>query len=240
MDSNVKEFASMIYKISNGEWDNCAYYLPSGAIFCAYRTNEDAEEVAETAIVTDVAVFNEPGTRAFWFYDMSQIGGVEKELTESQSQEYANDIFQLDKSYSFASDKNNIIEYIENMIESKKEYNEEYINDYTEEFEKGYRVTYDETIECAKQNFNEFLQSLNKNWKTKGVGCFMEALNEIYENHLSTPAKKYNLTEAEETVFENACDCLFYGYGFKYLKYKPLDEQRAKEIWKLAFEYMGN
>lgn len=32
-------------------------------------------------------------------------------------------------------------------------------------------------------------------------------------------------------VFENAIDCIKYGYGFSYLNYYDLDINQAKSIW---------
>ena len=45
---------------------------------------------------------------------------------------------------------------------------------------------------------------------------------------------KHELTRREQAVYENACDCLYYGYGFQYLNRCGLSEKRAAEIWKLA------
>ena len=44
---------------------------------------------------------------------------------------------------------------------------------------------------------------------------------------------------SEEAFFENACDCLYYGYGFKTANKCGLSEERAKEIWRDAFNYMA-
>lgn len=42
--------------------------------------------------------------------------------------------------------------------------------------------------------------------------------------------------------FENACDCLYYGYGYKtWLKSTRFEkEEDAKIVWKAAFEKMAN
>ena len=43
---------------------------------------------------------------------------------------------------------------------------------------------------------------------------------------------------AEQAVFENACDCLYFGYGFSAMNKCGLSEERARAIWKDAFNYM--
>lgn len=43
----------------------------------------------------------------------------------------------------------------------------------------------------------------------------------------------------EQACFENCCDCLYYGYGFKYVNTCGLSEERAREIWEIAIEYVG-
>lgn len=51
---------------------------------------------------------------------------------------------------------------------------------------------------------------------------------------------KINLkNDIERCAFENACDCLYFGYGKKYWNSCGLDEERAKEIWKMAFYKMA-
>lgn len=44
----------------------------------------------------------------------------------------------------------------------------------------------------------------------------------------------------EEIVYLNACECLFYGYGFKSLNKCGLKDDVAKSIWKEAFYDMGD
>ena len=41
-----------------------------------------------------------------------------------------------------------------------------------------------------------------------------------------------------QACFENACDCLFYGYGFSHLNKCGLSDEEAHQIWKKAFSYM--
>lgn len=45
---------------------------------------------------------------------------------------------------------------------------------------------------------------------------------------------KSRFTRQEQVVYENSCDCLYYGYGFQYLNCCGLPEARAKEIWNMA------
>lgn len=42
--------------------------------------------------------------------------------------------------------------------------------------------------------------------------------------------------------FENACDCLLYGYGYAFwAKRNPIEnEEDAKAIWRMAFNKMAN
>ena len=40
--------------------------------------------------------------------------------------------------------------------------------------------------------------------------------------------------------FENACYCLYYGYGFKDWNHDGLSDEDAKIIWKAAFHKMAN
>ena len=39
--------------------------------------------------------------------------------------------------------------------------------------------------------------------------------------------------------WENACDYLYYGYGYKQWKPKDLSEEDARIIWNAAFNYMA-
>jgi len=54
-----------------------------------------------------------------------------------------------------------------------------------------------------------------------------------------TVRKRKKLTNQEKAVYENACDCLYYGYGFKYLNCCGLTEKEALRIWKIALENMA-
>ena len=52
---------------------------------------------------------------------------------------------------------------------------------------------------------------------------------------------EHKFTPAEQVVFENAIDCLIYGYGFKYCNTDVLeDKKRAKEIFNMAIDFLGN
>ena len=46
------------------------------------------------------------------------------------------------------------------------------------------------------------------------------------------------LTYMQQVVFENACDCLWCGYGFATLNYYDLSKEEALDIWRLAIEYL--
>lgn len=56
----------------------------------------------------------------------------------------------------------------------------------------------------------------------------------IFEN--TTEYKK--LTTTEKAVYKKAIDCLLYGYTFQDLNYYDLTEKRAKQIWKMAFNFL--
>ena len=47
-------------------------------------------------------------------------------------------------------------------------------------------------------------------------------------------------TKQERAAYENACACLYYGYGRKHWNYCGLSEDDAKRIWKEAFNDMAN
>jgi hypothetical protein len=53
--------------------------------------------------------------------------------------------------------------------------------------------------------------------------------------------KKYMVYQdpQKQNCFENACDCLKYGYGFSYLNTCGLDVVEARKIWKKAIEVMS-
>ena len=46
------------------------------------------------------------------------------------------------------------------------------------------------------------------------------------------------LSLKEKAVFENAKDCIIYGYGFKNLNTCGLSKEEAKKIWIMAFNYL--
>ena len=39
----------------------------------------------------------------------------------------------------------------------------------------------------------------------------------------------------KQAAYENACDCLYYGYGRKYWNFCELEESEANEVWNQAF-----
>lgn len=43
----------------------------------------------------------------------------------------------------------------------------------------------------------------------------------------------------EEIAFENAVDCLIYGYGKKYWDNQELDEETSKKIWMTARDFLA-
>lgn len=46
-------------------------------------------------------------------------------------------------------------------------------------------------------------------------------------------------TKQEQAAFENACDCLYNGYGRKHWRHYGLSEDDATRIWKDAFHYIA-
>lgn len=43
----------------------------------------------------------------------------------------------------------------------------------------------------------------------------------------------------KQIAFENACDCLHYGYGRGCWDSQGLSEEEAKEVWSAAFNYVA-
>lgn len=50
----------------------------------------------------------------------------------------------------------------------------------------------------------------------------------------------YPDNKQKQAAFENACDCLYYGYGKKSCNFCGLSEQEADQVWHEAFVYMSN
>lgn len=51
---------------------------------------------------------------------------------------------------------------------------------------------------------------------------------------------KTTRTNQEQAAYENALDCLYFGYGKKYWNACGLSEEEAGRIWKEARESMTN
>lgn len=51
-------------------------------------------------------------------------------------------------------------------------------------------------------------------------------------------ASKYS--EIEKAIFENSIDCLWYGYGFKFVNIYDYDSNKAKEIYRQAKNFLSN
>ena len=47
-------------------------------------------------------------------------------------------------------------------------------------------------------------------------------------------------TEQEQSAFENACACLYYGFSRKHWNSCGLSKEDATRIWKEAFNDMAN
>lgn len=45
--------------------------------------------------------------------------------------------------------------------------------------------------------------------------------------------------QIKQIAFENAYDCLYYGYGRKYWDSQGLSKEEADEVWKAAFYYIA-
>lgn len=92
-----------------------------------------------------------------------------------------------------------------------------------------------------KQDFIRSHMKLVMDEIDKGSSVYT-AIEDVLDENRSRgwhPAPSLGLNEIEKSVFENACDCLYYGYGFGHLNYDGLDEKRAREIWKMAFDAMA-
>lgn len=44
----------------------------------------------------------------------------------------------------------------------------------------------------------------------------------------------------KQIAYENAIDCLYYGYGWKEWDSLNLTEEEKKEIWEKAIEYLAS
>lgn len=52
--------------------------------------------------------------------------------------------------------------------------------------------------------------------------------------------KKNRYTSKQKQIaYENACDCIFYGYGRRYWLSNGLEGKEADEVWKQAFNDMS-
>ena len=47
-------------------------------------------------------------------------------------------------------------------------------------------------------------------------------------------------TQQEQSAYENACDCLYYGYGRKFWNSCGLQEKEAVRIWQEARKDMAS
>lgn len=52
--------------------------------------------------------------------------------------------------------------------------------------------------------------------------------------------KHYSNELRLQAAFENACDCLYYGYGRQYWNDCGLPKKEADKVWKEAHRYLGN
>lgn len=45
--------------------------------------------------------------------------------------------------------------------------------------------------------------------------------------------------DQEQAAFENACDCLYYGFGRSYWNACGLPEEEAAQVWQKAIDYLA-
>ena len=100
--------------------------------------------------------------------------------------------------------------------------------------------------------YENLKRDVNKSFYTKDYNEALEqfkqisaklkqALKESFAENIDKYGKRHQFTHAEQVVFENAIDCLIYGYGFKYCNTDVLeDKKRAKEIFEMAIDFLGN
>ena len=99
--------------------------------------------------------------------------------------------------------------------------------------------------------YENLKRDINKSFYTKDYNEALEqfkqisaklkqALKESFADNIEKHEKRHNLTDEEKVVFENAIDCLTYGYGFKSCNIGNLDEKRAREVFELAREFLGD
>lgn len=100
--------------------------------------------------------------------------------------------------------------------------------------------------------YENFKRDINKSFYTKDYNeavdkfkqignTLKKALKESLADKIERFEKSHELTPEEIVVFENAIDCLWYGYGFKYCNTDALDDKdRAREIFKMAHDFLGD
>lgn len=237
-DGGVDYLAKGIYDcIKDGSY-TYEFDLPSGASFCITDV-VDTEGYYECAIVSD-SIYGQPTPNAYWFYNMGDINSIHEDDSLQDCKNIAQQIFDLDKNYKFdISDKEYILDYINNLYEKdmNKQF-ESYNDDYTIIGQKWYVYTW-EVFECIEKHFDKYVQFLNARWNRHGVSCFKNAMCDMYDEYLATPIQKYNLKQNEYDDFETACESLANGYGFKASDYMST-ETRAKQIYNYALDFMGN
>jgi hypothetical protein len=78
------------------------------------------------------------------------------------------------------------------------------------------------------ENVANFLYDKEHVTKEDLVQAFIKAIQ---------PAK---IIHEHRAHFENACDCLYYGYGFNTWNHKDLTDEEAEIIWRAAHHTMAN
>lgn len=76
--------------------------------------------------------------------------------------------------------------------------------------------------------------SLNVGQRGKGMRI-RESLTKKYSD-----MKRMYTDNTRQAAFENACDCMIYGYGRTVWNDCGLSDADAKEVWETAREYLGN
>jgi hypothetical protein len=98
------------------------------------------------------------------------------------------------------------------------------------------------------KDWPEKIRNANKNIDTiKGYAKELKTINESQLRQIIRESIEefYKGSQNEKAAYENACDCLYYGYGFKFWfernsKLLNNDAVIAKDIWQQALNDMGN
>lgn len=103
----------------------------------------------------------------------------------------------------------------------------------------------DDTPECEKlrDEYNEHERIAQRRLRQAGLFNKGRARNNDYDIAAREAEHKREVLSKYRAEYENACDDLYYGYGYKFWRSHNNsieDENDAKIVWNTALEKMGN